>query len=291
METNMLTTSFSLILFCTNAIPQGIDNLMQFQATTQHGPTSTSVAAPCDLELRSDVARTAVYVRSIELPYPCSTELALNTGLGASRLRDPLLRAAGHHNYYMAINLGMSSLSDSDISDIGNSADVSFDSGLSFDASLGYHWSKNVRVEAALGYRKGDVDQVAFNGASQDGPGDMNIMTFMANAYYDVDLGSKVQPYLGLGLGLGTVELNTNAIENGENFSVDGSGVTLLFNFSAGISYAINDRINIDLGYRYLSGIDASLETSFTGGFIGVSGDTNVPFAASEICIGMRYSF
>ena len=58
-----------------------------------------------------------------------------------------------------------------------------------------------------------------------------------------------------------------------------------------GISHAMNDRINLDLGYRYLSGIDASLETSFTGGFIGGTGDTSVPFASSEIFIGMRYSF
>lgn len=289
----MLT--ISLFLFCANAMPQGPEASVQLQATPAHNQAATTLVAPRRLELRSDAARNTVEVEAIELSLPCSTDLTLNTDPVTSRTFDPILQAAGQHQYYVGGELGMSSLSNSDIKDIGNSADVSFDSGFMINGSFGYHYSKNIRFEGTIGYRTGGVDKLSLDGASQGGPGDMNILAFMANAYYDIDLGSPVRPYIGLGLGMGLVELNTNASSGGASFSVDDSAATLLWNLMVGISYEVNDKIDVDFGYRYLGGIDASLNTAFADTSsklpIASAGDTDVPIEANEIFLGMRYSF
>lgn len=296
MEPPMLTTS--LFLFCANALPQGPDAATQLQATPGHTQTKPTAIAPCELELQSDAAPKVVEVAAIELSVPCSTDLLLNTDPITNRTFDPVLQTTGQHHYYAGVELGMSSFSNSDIKDIGNSADVSFDSGFMINGSFGYYYSKNIRFEGTLGYRTGDVDKLSLDGASQGGPGDMNILALMGNAYYDVDLGSPVRPYIGLGMGMGLVELNTSASSASTSFSVDDIAPTLLWNLMVGISYKVNEKIDVDFGYRYLGGIDASLKTNFadttlpTGGIsISSTGDTDVPVESNEIFLGMRYSF
>ena len=87
------------------------------------------------------------------------------------------------------------------------------------------------------------------------------------------------------------VLLNTSASSATADFSVDDSAATLLWNVMVGISYEVNEKIDVDFGYRYLGGIDASLNTAFAAPGLASTGDTDVPIEANEIFLGMRYSF
>lgn len=77
----------------------------------------------------------------------------------------------------------------------------------------------------------------------------------LANVYYDFDLGNRVTPYIGVGLGAthnrtkaGTVSDAcgcTGVIEEGDQWHVAAAAM-------AGFSFAIRDRLHFDAGYRFL---------------------------------------
>jgi opacity protein-like surface antigen len=89
----------------------------------------------------------------------------------------------------------------------------------------------------------------------------IGIKTLFANGYYDFHNSSAFTPYVGLGLGLSFVDMKVKGrTEWGEDDTVTdvftfsfGKKTTTNFawNLSGGFSYALTDRIGLDLGYRF----------------------------------------
>jgi len=71
-------------------------------------------------------------------------------------------------------------------------ATASFDTGWAVLATVGYGFWSHWRVEAEVGYRANNVDNVATPFGSIVGTdGDLNELTLMANILYDIPLGSR----------------------------------------------------------------------------------------------------
>ena len=70
----------------------------------------------------------------------------------------------------------------------------------------------------------------------------------MLNAYYDIDTGTKLTPYVGAGIGMARLKGSIK----GDDANASKSKTTFAWQVGAGVSYAMTDNLALDAGYRYL---------------------------------------
>jgi opacity protein-like surface antigen len=126
--------------------------------------------------------------------------------------------------------------------------------GYALNGAVGYNYDP-ARAEFAIGYQRHDLKHVS---------GHLSYWTFMANAYYDFEMGSGVKPYVMGGLGAATVDSSWLG-DNDTDFA---------WQLGAGLGFKIDESTTFDLGYRYLR---------------PENGDTN--FKSHNIMAGIRYQF
>jgi len=107
------------------------------------------------------------------------------------------------------------------------------------------------RVEGEIGYRMFDLDEFTIGGVPIPIDGDVSVITFMANGYYDFDMGnSPLSPYVGLGLGLVYAEVEFSSPFFGSFKDDDTEGA---YQVMAGIGYEISPTTVLTAGYRFFS--------------------------------------
>ena len=220
--------------------------------------------------------------------------------------------SAEPNGWYGAIDAGFKFDHDikAESSTTGASWDYEVNQGWAAFARLGYRFNPNWRVELEGGYRSGDVGKVRAVSGTQglcnltpatggcfSPEGDIESTTLMANVIYD--FGSSawgVRPFVGLGAGVNRVK--TDLVGNlranrAAAFTVDDTSTKFAAQAIAGLSYAVGDRANIDLTYRYLTG-DSSFDSATVGTGVGATnfgtwdGDYN---KVHTVTLGLRYSF
>ena len=110
----------------------------------------------------------------------------------------------------------------------------------------------------------------------------------MANAWRDIHLTDQAGIYLGGGIGAG----GYRCAFNGENLGTTVTGTTGITSFAwqagGGATYAFNDRVTLDLGYRFFS-LGAGTTDIYTTNAAGTLHDTvKTQFVASEALITLR---
>jgi outer membrane protein OmpA-like peptidoglycan-associated protein len=128
---------------------------------------------------------------------------------------------------------------------------ISFDTGWAVLATVGYGFDSNWRIELEAGYRENDLDTLTLPAFAFLGPfngGDVNEITLMANVLYDIPLTERLDLTLGLGAGADRAEFQTPAFWGGND-----DDWNFAFQAIAGLSYAVTDRLDITLTYRYLN--------------------------------------
>ena len=120
------------------------------------------------------------------------------------------------------------------------------------------------RPELAVGYRMANIkDQDEQSVTSID---------VIAGVYYDVDTGSEIVPYVGIGGGMSYV-----IVKEGNNKTA----WVPAFQGAAGIGYALTDDLTLTLGYRLTGALDADLD----------GGGTLKTALGHNVELGIRYSF
>ena len=162
--------------------------------------------------------------------------------------------------------------------------------------AIGTNINKNVRVEFEMAHRNKDTSHLPYEGVAgsvyvegQDNIG-LTTTSYMVNGYYDFYSQSVFTPYIGLGLGMAKVEYENAWSESGYNPSsgaymgtINGkdkySKTKMVWNIALGASYKVNEKLNLDLGYRYVD------YGSFT--------DSDIKFEtkSNEFSLGVRYAF
>ena len=149
----------------------------------------------------------------------------------------------------------------------GNSGSMDFDTGWAALGTIGYGFEKNWRVEFEVGYRSNDIDAYfagkapvwaleeqikapMYNGRN----GEFDEWTFMVNVLYDVPLTDKLDLNIGVGAGADLADFDDNSSVSDDDWNFAYQGIV-------GLSYALNDRLDLTLTYRYLN-VDSP---SFTG--------------------------
>ncbi|CAI2719118.1 outer membrane protein [Nitrospina watsonii] len=93
-------------------------------------------------------------------------------------------------------------------------ATLQFNTGISFLTAVGYEFEKPYRLEIEMGYNHNTYDGLN-SAATVSSSGSFGAFTTMVNAYYDIplkiqDLELPVTPYVGAGVGLAVVRVETN---------------------------------------------------------------------------------
>lgn len=188
---------------------------------------------------------------------------------------------------YVQGNLGLSIVQDSEISGGGLTADVDFDNGFTFGGGVGYRFAP-FRVQADLSYRESDVESVDFGALGVlDGAGDVSVFTPMLNAFYDIDLGGRIVPFIGGGIGFAFVDVDS---DNSATLVVNDSDNAFAWNAIGGASFGITDNVAIVGFYRYLQSGDFDLDASVPA--LALAGSLEADgISAHEINLGVRVSF
>ena len=112
---------------------------------------------------------------------------------------------------------------------------VKGETGWTVDAAVGRQINNNFRAEGQLIYS---------NDEQKVGDGRIKVLAGLANAYYDFDTGTKLNPFIGAGVGFGQVKLDERAGDD------DDTGFA--YQLQTGVIYPINDKLSAQVGYRYL---------------------------------------
>jgi OOP family OmpA-OmpF porin len=177
-------------------------------------------------------------------------------------------------------------------------------------ARLGYRFNPNWRVELEGGYRSGRrrhgprrlghpngvCNLTPATGPCYSPDGDIESTTLMANVIYDFGWEAwGIRPFVGLGAGVNHV--NTDVIGRLRNnravgFGADDSSTKFAAQAIAGLAWAISDRANIDLTYRYLTGDAEFASTSPRWRPTPNQGTFEGDYDNSHtVTLGLRYAF
>jgi opacity protein-like surface antigen len=171
---------------------------------------------------------------------------------------------------------------------------LGYGSGLTLAGAIGCDYG-STRLEAEFGYQNADIKDISIGTISIPGgstypggsvalEGDVNVLSLMANGFYDFDLGG-VELYAMAGVGVAQVNMEITDIANLKAslpsvvnpVAIDLTETTLAYQVGAGLAIPVSDGVMIDARYRYFATTDFNV--------IGVI-DTNV--SSHSAMLGLR---
>lgn len=189
---------------------------------------------------------------------------------------------------------------DSGAERIGNKTDNTFGGSI----AIGYDFDKqfDVPVRAELeyaGFSRAEAKRTQINedGDPEKWKQTFGIQTLFVNAYWDIDTGTRLTPYLGAGLGLGIIKTKFkssghDATDPSDSWSSDtgSKNVTnFAWNLGAGLGYDFTDNWTLDLGYRFvgLGSVKTKTYKDEDGSFHGKTSN----LYQHQFAVGVRYTF
>ncbi len=184
---------------------------------------------------------------------------------------------------FIGLSGGFSFTDDSDISGPAIATSAETDTGWLALGTLGYRYGNGVRTELEGGWRDNEVDSVFGPGS---GTGDITAKSLMGNLLYDIPTGSRLVPYVGGGLGFAQVEFDGVAPAVGAvpATTIDDDDNVFAYQGIAGVSYWINEAVELSTEYRYMATQDPEFST---GAGVGVDGE----YQSHAVLLGLRWNF
>lgn len=160
--------------------------------------------------------------------------------------------------WYLRGDLGYGYNSDPTATDSngGIFAGEDLDDSFVIGGGIGYNLTRGLRMDFTLDYRN-DADLYAVFPASPTTPltGELSTLVGMANLYYDFDMGHRITPYVGVGIGFASHTMDAGKLVSGADL-VDYNGKTdtnFAWALMAGVDVDLRSNWKLDIGYRYLN--------------------------------------
>ncbi|MBV5305362.1 MAG: porin family protein [Desulfobulbaceae bacterium] len=182
---------------------------------------------------------------------------------------------------YMSGNVGLAIANDSDVTDpalSGFEMNFESDSGVAFSGAIGNSFSNYVRLEAEIAYQKNDMDKASILGFGFPINGDTSSTALLFNGYFDFVNKSAFTPYISGGMGFANVDISDTSIPGFGPFTSSGDDTVFAYQFGVGLGYAVNDKVTLDLKYRYFGTADLEIDT------------TEVEYSSHNIYAGIRFN-
>jgi len=158
--------------------------------------------------------------------------LALSGALAAGMIASP----AAAEGWYGGGFVGLASVDDVELDGTG---DLEFDNEFTFGGFVGKQFGENLRVEGELSYLGASPDCI---GKCSTVDFDVSVLTILGNVWVDIPVGNSFTPYVGGGVGYGSVEIDTDGLG-----SEDDSGLA----YQVGFGVRLGESRAFDVGYRY----------------------------------------
>jgi opacity protein-like surface antigen len=173
---------------------------------------------------------------------------------------------------YIGVAGGASIFHESDVTISGYpTVKADYDISYGIVTSVGYAFD-GPRLEVEFGYKTTSMKNLSYGGRSVSTPSnDLNIMSFMQNAYYDFKTETALTPYIGAGVGFVNAEFNISGSKGDEN--------QFGYQLIVGSAYNINKNLAFDLSYRFQGSSDFGDEYG------------KISYMSSNIYAGLRFNF
>ena len=161
-------------------------------------------------------------------------------------------------------------------------------------AALGYAFQGfPLRLEGEFTYFRADVDALPGTKTTFNGGSDQHFVG-MANLYYDFALSGmleRIKPYVGLGLGFDVERWGQSLSQSSDYSGPNTAGrydtkVFFAYQVKGGLAYALTDRLDALVGYRYFRTEARSLDSPTTQ--VPMSHDAQ---AIHFLEFGLRFDF
>ena len=158
-------------------------------------------------------------------------------------------QAEEESNYwYVSGGVGIDSPgNDLKVSDGSNQLNFGLDSTAPGNIAGGYQL-KNYRAELELNYSSFGVNKGTFNTQPFPIGGNISKTSVLVNGYYDIPTGSKFRPYIGAGIGVGSISAK---IKN-QVGEIDLGGSSFAYQGKVGLQYEIAKKGNAFAEFKYL---------------------------------------
>jgi opacity protein-like surface antigen len=188
---------------------------------------------------------------------------------------------------------------------LGQSNTVAAGTGIGFlggQIGVGYAIA-GFRPEISVGYRTASVDSITlkeapaisdavlkglndqFAKAGEQISGSVTSIDLAASVYYDIDTGTEITPYVGVGGGMSHVTVNVKQTVTALYPDHEDYLWALSFQAAAGIGYAVMEDLTVTLGYRLIGTLEGNFsEYDKSMRKTGMTLNHNVE-------LGLRYSF
>ena len=179
---------------------------------------------------------------------------------------------------YVSLSGGLNMLEDVDF-DLpsslgGGGGSAEFDTGFLISGAFGLAFeSIPVRTEIEISWQKNDLDKIKYDGGgsvSGDSDDDQETAAVMWNGYFDIKTDSALTPYILVGIGAADVDDDVDTL--------------FAYQVGAGLGYALDENIILDLKYKYFMTEDFDDDDGiYTVDFDGL--------AVHQVQVGIRYQF
>lgn len=202
---------------------------------------------------------------------------------------------AAAEGVYLTGNLVAVNLEDSDITASDDHYDkLSFDYGGGLALAVGYATEAGFRVEGEIAGRYNEMDKLRNEyGRQLIEDGYFSALSLMANAFYTILPRHPVSPFIGAGVGLANITADfdydddddededyyDNDADDDDEDDDSESDTVMAFQVAAGVTYAVNEHLNIDVQYRYFATEDPDFD------------DVEMEYASHNGMLGLRYTF
>lgn len=182
--------------------------------------------------------------------------------------------SAAHADWYVSGKGGISFIGDADGASVGPTYDTQFDNGGIVVGNVGYDTGM-LRYEGEVSWRGADI----FTLGGTDAGEHLSSWGLMGNLVIDVPTGTKIEPYVGLGVGTAYVdtkaERNTTPLYSGTDW-------VFAYQIFAGANYALNDNWSMSAEYRLFNTTEYDAHTP--------SGDKfDAELRSHNILVGLTY--
>lgn len=217
-----------------------------------------------------------------------SIAIALTTALSVAT---PVSALAADvlNNVYIGISGGASFAEDGDIgvAALSGTAEnvIKYDTGWAFSANAGYRFNEFFRTQADFGYLNNDVDKFGNFKANTSLSG----VYGLASVYGDYNITERFAAFAGIGAGAFAPRVEDISFP-GRTGKADvkvEDNLVALFKVGAGMSYSVNESIDLLVSYDYLRSAD--FDVKITSGSTPNPGQINLSTHLAQV--GLRYNF
>jgi outer membrane protein OmpA-like peptidoglycan-associated protein/outer membrane protein W len=167
--------------------------------------------------------------------------------------------------------------------------DVSYDWGWAAGGAIGYRTGTGVRAEIEGVYRQNSHDEWhAFGLNVPFDDGDITAISGMVNVLYDIDFGSVVVPYVGVGVGAALVEAEADLVQ-GNPFNFQDDAWAFAYQGIVGVNLRLDESVDLFADYRYFSTYGLHLEDNYFPGPVTTESDDD--YRAHTVMAGLRFTF